>query len=685
MTALAIIWVHALAALLFCGVALVQRRAPTRLVPSALLIAALVVTALWALAVAGIGEQDVATRMVACARDLAWLAVLGMLAHSAVPGGARWRNIAYAVTAVCTALAAVVTVAQGMIGHAVGGLAEPGLELRMLATAGALVLAHRVLLHSNSRTRGGRHAAVAALALMWSADLILFLVAYATGSWPQPLVVARGAVMVMTAPMIAVAVHRDGAWTLRVSRTLAMQAILIAAATLYAFATLVATGMLGSMSAAHARMVQTAFVFGTTTALVTIVSTPWLRAWTRVVVAKHLFAHRYDYRVEWTRFTETLGAPGEAGRPLAARVVKSIADLTDSPAGLLLLAQDGMLRAGEAWNWEVAPGTAGDAALVRFLTETQRIIDVDAVRAGQAPAADAASTPAWLVARADAWALVPLMHGERLVGAIALARPRVDRALDWEDFDLLGVAGRQAASYLAEDRAHAALAEARRFDEFNRRFAFILHDLKNLVSQTALVARNAQRHADNPAFRADMIETLQDTSQRMTALLSRLSRQQVAPAEPVREVAVRALLERLAEARRAQHPVIVDGDAGIIVSVDPAALETVLVHLLQNAIEASAAGVPVRLTVSAGMGQVSIGVADHGPGMSTDFIRDELFAPFVSRKPGGFGLGAYEARQLVAAMRGQLAVDSREGAGTRFTIVLPALAGARTPLLEQAA
>src|SRR3546814_16030222 len=98
--------------------------------------------------------------------------------------------------------------------------------------------------------------------------------------------------------------------------------------------------------------------------------------------------------------------------------------------------------------------------------------------------------------------LVPLVHFNTLAGVILLARPPVDRALDWEDFDLLRIAGRQVASYLAEARAQGALADARRFDEFNRRFAFILHDIKNLVSQLSLVARNAERHADNPDFRA---------------------------------------------------------------------------------------------------------------------------------------------------------------------------------------
>ena len=96
--------------------------------------------------------------------------------------------------------------------------------------------------------------------------------------------------------------------------------------------------------------------------------------------------------------------------------------------------------------------------------------------------------------------------------------------------------------------------------------------------------------------------------------------------------------------------------------------------------EASAPGVPVTLRVAAHGERVAIEVSDRGIGMTAGFVRDELFRPFSSTKPGGFGIGAFEARQLVTAMAGVLEVDSREGEGTRFRILLPA-----APALEVAA
>jgi signal transduction histidine kinase len=64
-------------------------------------------------------------------------------------------------------------------------------------------------------------------------------------------------------------------------------------------------------------------------------------------------------------------------------------------------------------------------------------------------------------------------------------------------------------------------------------------------------------------------------------------------------------------------------------------------------------------------------VIDYGCGMSAEFMRTGLFKPFVSTKPGGFGIGAFESRELVQAMRGRLEAESRQGLGSRFVVRLP--------------
>jgi len=409
-----------------------------------------------------------------------------------------------------------------------------------------------------------------------------------------------------------------------------------------------------------------------------------LRGWLRVTVTKHMFQHRYDYREEWLRFTRTIGNTGPEAPALGERVVQALADVTGSPAGLLLVCTEGEDPALAAqWNWPSLSGSARlDPALAAFIARDSFIAELDDMRAAAEPMAWTAASMAWLLDDPRAWALVPLVHYDRLVGAVVLARPQVARKLDWEDFDLLRVIGQQLASYLAENATQEALAEANRFDEFHRRIAFVMHDIKNLASQFSLLARNAELHAEKKAFRDDMLVTLRNSSEKLNALIARLSRygSGVDKIEPVAADSVaRAVLSHFA------------GTSQVVLSECPAmtafanghSLELVLVHLVQNAIDASGPESPVILSLQCEGDQARFDVVDRGCGMSADFVRTRLFKPFVSTKSGGFGIGAFEARELVRAMRGSLEVDSGEGEGSRIVVRVPLAAKVRPDCTHQ--
>lgn len=669
MVATLILWSHALAALLFGALGLWALRRAEPGVPRKPLAAALALTALWALAVAGIGESDLVTKLAEGARNLAWLGFMIVLhRRSGAERPPAAIGTVYGVVAVVIAIAIALHVVAVAAPDMSTDTTRAALLLRMMIAVAALVLVQSLHSAITAPGRSGMRPIVLALAAMWLVDINVLSVAWLTDGWPRELVAVRGLAMALIAAGIATGLQRRGEWPMQLSRTVAYQSLSLVAIGLYFALLALATTALAAIGGDNARLLQTAFVFGSTAAILTLVSSPWLRAWIKVKLAKHFFRHRYDYRAEWLRFTETLGEP-EGSAPLDERIVKALADLTDSPSGVLLVPQGDGLGVGAAWNvardglpaaygqdW---PQAALDPALVLELDNSD------------AAAAIAPSIRSW----DPAWVVVPLPHHNRLAGAIVLARPPVPRALDWEDFDLLKAAGRQLASYLAEERALEALAEAERFDEFNRRFAFIMHDIKNLVSQLTLVARNAERHADNPAFRADMVATLQDSAGRMNDMLARLSQHHRARTEAPVAVPLAPLARRVAKARRAQHPVevIVAGDPLAI--ADPAMLETLLGHLVQNAVEASAPDAPITIAVDVQAREARIEVIDRGAGMSPAFVRDKLFKPFVSSKPGGFGIGAFEAQKLAAEMGGRIEVESSEGKGSRFRVVLRAAGG----------
>ena len=665
-----ILWSHAAVVLLFGALGIAALRGDEREWPRAPFAAAALLTALWALAVAGIDARDLAARLAEGARNVAWLCFAAMLVRHARVGNRALAalyvvTIAVVVAGAATAVAITVPLGAGTMAAAVAVRQS----LAVLASLGALVL----LNHLAPSLRGDGRWLALALGGVWGIDLVVAAAALVADYSPAWLTVVRGIVMVGVGIALAIAAQRRGSGGPTISRTVSLRLAAAAAVGGYFATTAMAAEWARRLGPDYARPAQTAIVLGATVALLTLASTPWLRAWARVKFAKHFFPHRYDYRVEWQRFAATLGQPDD-GEPLPRRLVKALADLTDSPAGLLLCHDDDGLVPMAYWEWDRPGAPVPSAALVAALAAA-RIVALDEERRIASSA-----LPAWLLADPQAWVVVPLIHGDRLTGAIVLARPLFDRQLDWEDLDLLRVAGRQAASYLAEDRAHAALADAARFDEFNRRFAFLLHDIKNVASQLTLVARNAERYADNPDFRADMVATLRDGAGRMGVLLGRLEQLDAGKidggrVDPVQPVDVAALAHRLA--RCAGRRIEVDA-APLTVLAAPGRLEQALGHLLQNAGEAGGAE-PVRLVVRGGA-EATIEVIDRGAGMSADFMRDQLFRPFASTKALGFGIGAYEARELVRGMGGTLEVESREGEGTRFRIVLP-----MAPALDAAA
>jgi putative PEP-CTERM system histidine kinase len=672
------LWSHALAAVAFTVLTLWQVRQPEGGMQRRMLMLAFGLTAFWATAVAWSDPLALAAASAETARNLGWF---GFMVALLLGGRGDERRPAilmlYAVLAAVTLGQCAMNIAQRQL--SIAPPADPvflytTLILRMATAIGALVLVHNLYTAAAPEARWGIRLPMIALAAMWVYDLNLYTVSYLSQGWSWDLLWMRGAIMLLLVPLFALASRRNAKWRMRLSRTVAFQSLSLMAIGFYFVAMVIVARAIQFFGGTYAPLAQVTVVFGMSVAALVLLPSGRVRAWLKVKVAKHLFQHRYDYRVEWMRFTDTLGRPGEGAAPLNIRVIQAVADIADSPGGLLLLPDEhGGLAAVSRWNWATVdmPATASDALFLRHVEESSRIVELDTLRKGRGSPGEAEVVPRWMLEEPRAWAAVPLVHIDRLTGVVLLERPRVDRTLDWEDFDLFRIAGRQVASYLAEARGQEALSDARRFDEFNRRFAFIMHDIKNLVSQLSLVARNAERHADNPEFRADMIATLQNSVGKMNDLLARLSQHNKSRAEDPRPTALRDVVEAVVASKRVLHPITLEGRSDIVAMIDPARLEQALGHIVQNAIDASPPASPVWISISRETIEARIEVLDHGSGMSSEFMRARLFKPFSSTKEGGFGIGAFEARSLIAAMGGRVDVESREGEGSRFTIIVP--------------
>jgi putative PEP-CTERM system histidine kinase len=648
-------------------------------------ITALCINAAWCVAVASFGPGTTFAGAIETARNLAWIFVLYRLfandGRDRLLGPIRPLVVALAFVE-CLQPALLVLDARFVAGPVHEVVFAISAMFRVLVAVGALVLVHNLYAGASESSRQVLRWSAAALAIMWGYHLNLYTVAWFGGDMPLELAALRGLVAALMALLFSVGANaRSADFRLMPSRAVAFQSLSLLVIGGYLLAMMLVAQSLSLLGGDLARLTQVGFVF--VAALVALLWMPSrrLRGWVRVTAVKHLFQHRYDYRAEWLRFTRTIGRAGDRTRTLPERAIQALADITDSPGGLLLLPnEDATMDLGARWQWpetEVPP-IAISHELSALLERTGLIVDLDDARAGRDVAGERALLPHWITADRRAWALVPLVHYERLVGLVVLARPPVARRLDWEDFDLLKVVGRQLASYLAEQSGQQALMEAARFDEFNRRIAFVMHDIKNLASQLSLLARNAEKHADNPAFRKDMLVTLTNSAGKLNALLKRLGRYGAGGAVSLQPVDLSAVAAAIAlRYAAAGHRIATTRGEPCTVLADPDALEQALVHLVQNAIDASEPEMPIYLDVSSDGLQGRIEVIDSGTGMSPQFVRDGLFKPFVSSKEGGFGIGAFEARELVRGMEGRLDVESREGLGTRFAIVLPLSAAAK--------
>jgi putative PEP-CTERM system histidine kinase len=383
----------------------------------------------------------------------------------------------------------------------------------------------------------------------------------------------------------------------------------------------------------------------------------------RRFLARHFYRSKYDYREQWRAFTARLASLMDAGEQ-APRLLQAVVDAVGAEGGCLYRshAVDGRFRC--AASLRVAgplPAVDGGAPLLQRLQRARAPLPLDA----EAPGGDDGWTSRFALA-------VPLVWGERLLGVIFLAPEQGGDPYGPEDLEFLATVGEQAAGTLALADAVEASARAREFEAFHRLTSFVLHDVKNSVSALSMLSRNALDHFDDPEFQRDALRTISSTAARMKALLARLqapAREAVLAREEVKLDVVAA--DVLAGLRPRPGLSVVTDFEPVRVLGDPEALATVVANLVVNAVEAVPGEGTVTVRTGVAAGEAVVEVADTGVGMSDEYVQNSLFVPFRSGKPGGWGLGLYQAREIVHRHGGRITVASRPGQGTTFTVVLP--------------
>lgn len=651
-------------------------------IPNSLMLTATVFGLCWSLLSLGAAlTRDTGLYAIAMEADIlrygAWFAfmiVLLRLGDSASQSGRRnlrWLSVA-----------AGLIVAAGIAAHglALGGvLVDPRLGRWLLVQPLLMTVFALFLLEQLFRNVvGDSHWNIKPLALGLGGGFLFDLYVYSEAllfSHLDPDAIGiRGFAHALVIPLIALAAARSRDWTRRVhlSRKLVLHTTGLLAVGTYLLFMAGIGYYVRYFGGDWGRAFQLALIFAALLGLAVLAFSGSMRARLRVLVGKHFFRYRYDYREEWLKVTRALSAQ-HSPQAMGEQVIRGLADMVESPGGVLWLWDATREGYRQFSRWNMAESEVlerRDSSLCQFLYRSGWVINLEEFRSLPSRY-EGLALPDWLSDLQGAWLIVPLMVGNDLTGFVVLGSSRTQVEVNWEVNDLLRTAGSQAAGFLAQMLATEALLEARKFEAFNRMSAFVVHDLKNIVSQLSLMLKNAERHKDNPEFQQDMLMTVEHAVERMRRLMLQL-REGAAPASAACGVELVGLFDRVrASKEKTGRRVEVHVLEPVAVRGDEERLERVFGHLVQNALDATGNDGQVWVKLDRDAGQARIEVGDTGQGMTQEFIRDRLFKPFQTTKQAGMGIGAYESFQYIRELGGDVSVQSELNVGTRILVQLP--------------
>jgi putative PEP-CTERM system histidine kinase len=678
---------YGLAALLFCVLGLLLLTVWRKPGASATLMLAVWLSTAWAALLALQATQGVSVSelvwIMEVLRPQAWLLFLLTLMFPLATGSPRYRRLLVLLRngSLLLALLLVLTLAGGL---------WPGLDSwlpvewrlvgQLLFAITGLMLVEQLFRNSPLEHRWTVKYLCFGLGSVFAYDFYLYTDALLFQRLDAAIWAARGPVNALMVPLIGISAARNPRLQLDlfVSRQVVFHTTALLTAGAYMLVMALAGYYIQLWGGEWGAVLQIVFLFGAAVILLAMLFSGQLRARAKVFFNKHFFSYRYDYREEWLRLIGTLSGQ-QSSKPLPDRVIWALGEIVESPGGLLWTRDErnkGYRCVAELGHLELPDAlVSSDDALVAFMRERYWIVNLKEY-AQDPERYEGLELPAWLQSLKAPWLVVPLMHDEQVQGFVVLLEPRAPQPLNWENLDLLKTAGRQAASYLALNDAAEALAEARQFEGFNRLSAFVIHDLKNLIAQLSLVASNAKRHRHNPEFIDDAMKTIDNAVAKMNRLMVQLKTADgLAPTGS--RVDLVPLLRDLVATRQGSRPApvasIAPDKAEVMAEADR--LGAVIGHVVQNAQDATPPDGVVEVGLRLRGDHAIVEIRDTGSGMDKEFIEQRLFRPFDSTKGlTGMGIGAYECREFVRALGGQVDVISQVGQGTRFVVTLP-LAG----------
>lgn len=384
-------------------------------------------------------------------------------------------------------------------------------------------------------------------------------------------------------------------------------------------------------------------------------------------VDRNFYRGRYDYRAEWSRFSQELSSIINLDE-LVGAIGRAISQLMDVKEVVILLPResgDFQLFWGPDFEGEVR--ITQNSEFFDWIWRYGKPVDLTQIEEVYREVRESFQRLGTVV-------LVPLISKRELVALLSLGEK--EGGYSREDMEVLETIADHSAMAILNARLNQSLVASKQMESFHKLSSFIIHDLKNSVSTLSLLVRNANLHLQDPEFQRSMLRTVTQAVEKMNSLIGKLRTIHKGIKVSLEPVDLNSLVEgassKLKLEEREGIEVKKHLNGAPMVKGDSEFLEKVVLNLLLNGIEAMPNGGKLELFTSKPPHAkwAELRISDTGVGMRETFVKNSLFKPFQTSKEKGIGLGLYQCKEIVEAHGGKIEVKSKEGVGTTFTVKL---------------
>ena len=618
-------------------------------------------------------------------RNAAWFGVLyALLGIQFIPKKALGKHRYYITISILALLAFMLTITmyQGISEHQIIS-GYNILILQVSVSVVGLLLLEQVWQNANMFSRSGIKYLTIAMASLFFYDFLMYSDALLFQEMSSALWDSRGAINTLAAPLIAITMvnSRKQPIGMHVSRQMIFHSTTLIIAGIYLLIISAGGYYISIFGGSWGEALRVIFIFMGVVLLVTLISSPIIRARIMVFISKNFFDYKYDYRDEWIKSTDALTNTHSKvntaeQNELPTEIIKILGDLVGSHSGAIWSRdEDGhfVLRGKLALNEQKLETIEANSDLANYFKNNEWVINLKEYMLDPTKY-DLIEIPDDILLQKEPWLLIPLGLGDNIIGIVLLSDPIASLDLNWENYDLLKIVSQQACSYLEQSDSQERLGAAKQFEAVNQTSAFLVHDIKTIIAQLSLLVKNAERHKTNPDFIEDMIRTTSHTVEKMEHLLQQIHSPTQDDSTEIVELTPILLEVYDSHKNSRPEPSLELPEKDLRIQANKDQLKSVVGHIVQNAIDATPKEGEISIATKLAPGYIFIFIQDSGCGMSDDFINNLLFKPFKSTKGlTGMGIGVYQSREYLRRIGGSISVTSQLDIGTCFTLKIPVL------------